>query len=158
MEMRERIKAIRTYKGMTQAEFAIALGLAPTSTSSWERNINPQFPTETMRILICEKFSVNRNWLETGEGEMMLPTHNQTLDRVAQRYSQSQTFRAMLDVYAEMDEAGQAAVERYVELLTEAVAQGKDPAAVMPSHENIVQNAMDADGKAADSEKSAANQ
>lgn len=142
MEMRERIKAIRAYnKGMTQAEFAVALGLAPTSTSSWERKINPQLPTETMRILICEKFNVNRHWLETGKGEMMLPSHNQTLDRIAKRYSESQTFRAMLDVYAQMDEEGQEAVERYIEMLSEAIAKGKDPAAAIPTQEDVERNA-----------------
>ena len=70
MEMRERIKEIRKHAGVTQAEFAQALGLGPYGTANWEKK-DAQIPTESMQLLICKTFGINKHWLETGEGEML---------------------------------------------------------------------------------------
>jgi len=68
--MRVRIKAIRKYANMTQSEFGIALGLGATSAAAWEKK-DAQIPTESMQLLICKTFGINKHWLETGEGDML---------------------------------------------------------------------------------------
>ena len=73
--MRERIKMVRKSLNLTQAEFSIALGLAPTSAANWEKKA-AQEPTESIKMLICKTFNVDRNWLETGEGEMFVKTES----------------------------------------------------------------------------------
>lgn len=102
MEMRERIKAIRTHAAinMTQAEFSVALGLAPTSASSWEKKANPQIPTESMRILICEKFGISRHWLETGEGDMFQPKPESALPA---ELASDPVIRATMEAYLDLD-------------------------------------------------------
>lgn len=90
-------------------------------------------PSEMLIKAICREFGVNPEWLVNGEGPMATPTRSRTLDTVARRYSSSTTFRAMLDAYAQLDEAGQAAIERYVGLLHEAMEAGRPVEAVKPS-------------------------
>ena len=112
MELRERIKAIRTHASvnMTQAEFSIALGLAPTSAASWEKKVSPQTPTESMRMLICEKFNVNRHWLETGEGDMFLPKPETSLPA---ELTDDPMIRAILEAYLDLDPQGRQAFRRF---------------------------------------------
>ena len=130
MEMRDRIKAIRTHKdiNMTQAEFSVSLGLAPTSAASWEKKANPQTPTESMRILICEKFGINREWLETGKGDMFQP-HPQDdqalVDQLVRAYHGSPILRAILTTYLQLDEPRRHLVEEILEGFAAAVAKAR---------------------------------
>lgn len=122
MEMRERIRAIRTSEKvhMTQAEFSTALGLAPTSAASWEKKSNPQVPTETMRMLICEKFGVNREWLETGRGDMFT---QQSHDDALKQAIDSPIVRRALESFLKLDEPWQ---ENVIELLEAMVSKHTD--------------------------------
>ena len=90
-------------------------------------------PSERLIESICREFNVNRTWLETGEGEMIAETQSSTLDRIRKRYGASDTFRAMLDVYASMTDAQQDAFEEYINMLARAGAAGQNPATVKPS-------------------------
>ena len=116
MEMRDRIRAIRTHKNvnMTQAEFSVSLGLAPTSAASWEKKSNPQIPTESMRILICTKFGVNRTWLETGDGDMFEPaTKSDETARMIESVSNSPAMRSLLATWAQLSDENKAAFEAF---------------------------------------------
>ena len=116
MEMRDRIRAIRTHKSvnMTQAEFSVALGLAPTSAASWEKKSNPQIPTESMRILICAKFVINRTWLETGEGDMFEPaTQAYETARMVESVSDSPAMRSLLATWAQLSDENKAVFEAF---------------------------------------------
>ena len=116
MEMRDRIRAIRTHKSvnMTQAEFSVALGLAPTSAASWEKKSNPQIPTESMRILICAKFGINRTWLETGEGDMFEPaTQAYETARMVESVSDSPAMRSLLATWAQLSDENKAVFEAF---------------------------------------------
>jgi transcriptional regulator with XRE-family HTH domain len=65
----ERIKQIRMRASLTQTEFGKELGVSGATVSTSESGkTNPEART---LILICEKFGINREWLETGEGEML---------------------------------------------------------------------------------------
>ncbi|MBQ6481719.1 MAG: helix-turn-helix domain-containing protein [Anaerolineaceae bacterium] len=63
-----RIKAVRKKNGLKQAEFGKLIGLTQGGVSYIEQGGNPI--TEQNIIIICQKFRVRREWLETGEGEM----------------------------------------------------------------------------------------
>lgn len=126
--MEKRIKELRKSKKLTQTEFGARLGVKGNTITNYEKGL--RLPSDAIITSICREFNVRREWLETGEGKMELETQSQTLDKIARRYSASHTFRAILDVYAQMDEDGQRAVERYIELLANALATGKDPLTV----------------------------
>lgn len=66
--MNRRIKMIREEANLTQDKFAERIGIGKSSVSKLEIGTNN--PSEQTIRDICEKFNVNREWLETGEGSM----------------------------------------------------------------------------------------
>ena len=129
--MKEQIKALRNHLKLSQAEFGAKLNSTRATVQAWEYGLNK--PSAAMQTLMCQCYGVNRTWLETGEGEMLVETTGRTLDRIRKRYGASDTFRAMLDVYAAMTDAQQDAFEEYINMLARAVAAGQNPATVKPS-------------------------
>lgn len=70
MNENERIKEIRKTLKMTMERFGERLGVTKTAISNIEksnRNV-----TEQMRKAICREFNVNKDWLQTGNGEMFV--------------------------------------------------------------------------------------
>ena len=65
--MKDRIRKIRKDAGLTQAEFAGRLGLQMNSVYLMESGRRKPSPAISREI--CRKFSVNDQWLQTGEGE-----------------------------------------------------------------------------------------
>lgn len=106
---------------------------------------------------MCEKFGINSDWLVNGEGEMFSTSSNNTLDIIAKKYSDSPSFRQLLDVYASLDRAEQDEVEHYIMLLAEAVARGQDPALVDPTADDLEANAAALSQQAAGHEDAAAD-
>lgn len=64
--MKDRIKEIRKAHMMTQEEFGAALGVSRLVITTYETG--RVVPDKPVRLLICEKFNINQDWLETGEG------------------------------------------------------------------------------------------
>lgn len=68
MTMGERIDLVRTEAGCSQKEFAEKIGLSESSIS--RVLTDKQGIGNSAKRLLCEKFSINPGWLETGEGDM----------------------------------------------------------------------------------------
>lgn len=66
--MNERIKELRKHLNLTQDEFGTKLGVAKSSISNIEKG--RYGVTDQMIKLMVKEFSVNENWLRTGDGEM----------------------------------------------------------------------------------------
>ena len=64
----ERIRLIRKENHMNQTEFAKELSLSTTTVCQLECG-KYQMARTTKRI-VCSRFRINPEWLETGEGEM----------------------------------------------------------------------------------------
>lgn len=122
--MNNRIKEIRRKAELTQTQFGERIGLQQNSIARIEAGT--RVPSEAVIKAICREFHIRPEWLMHGEGPMTVPTASRTLDEVARRYSESRTFRAILDVYAELDDASRAMFVRYIERLTEVLAEGGD--------------------------------
>lgn len=65
--MKDRIKLLRKNLKMNQTEFGAAIGATQKMITTYETGA--VVPDKAIRMLICEKFSVNPTWLETGEGK-----------------------------------------------------------------------------------------
>lgn len=122
-----RIAIIVKKNGGKNVAFAERLNIDPSYVTQLING--KRSPSERLILTICREFDIQREWLETGKGKMRAQSRCNTLDKVAKRYSDSPTFRAMLDVYAELDADGQEAVERYIARLSKALEEGRDPAA-----------------------------
>lgn len=68
--MQNRLKQIRKKLGCNQNEFAEKLGISVSNISSYEAG--RRNPSDAVINLICEKFSINKEWIETGKGEMFI--------------------------------------------------------------------------------------
>lgn len=65
--MNERIKKIRKDAGLNQTEFGSIIGASRDAVATYESG--RVIPDASKLMLICEKFNVNPDWLETGEGD-----------------------------------------------------------------------------------------
>ena len=126
--MNNRIKEIRRKAELTQTQFGERIGLQQNSIARIEAGT--RVPSEAVIKAICREFHIRLEWLMHGEGPMNVPTASKTLDEVARRYSESRTFRSILGVYAELDDTSRAMFERYIERMTEVLAEGGDTAKV----------------------------
>lgn len=68
----ERILSVRKKLKLTQTSFGEALGISQTHVSKIEKNI--ENPSETLLLLISNKFCINFTWLKTGEETPALTT------------------------------------------------------------------------------------
>lgn len=62
--MKDRIKKIRKDAGLNQTEFGFEIGASRPMIASYEGGA--VIPDASKRMLICEKFNVNPEWLEHG--------------------------------------------------------------------------------------------
>lgn len=76
----ERIKQLRKALNLTQAEFGQRLGTVANMVSMWEKGM--RIPNERQMILISSVYSIRREWLENGTGEMQ--EHPAENDELAQ--------------------------------------------------------------------------
>ena len=68
--MNKRIRELRKTLNLSQKEFADRIGLKQNAISYMEKDGSTV--TEQNIKTICSQFSVNENWLRTGEGKMFL--------------------------------------------------------------------------------------
>ena len=66
--MKTRLKEIRKKEGLNQTEFGSVIGATQAMISDYETG--RVVPDISKRMLICEKFNVNLEWLEHGKGDM----------------------------------------------------------------------------------------
>lgn len=85
--MKERIKAIRREKNLTQVEFGEQIHVKGNTVAGYEKGI--RIPSEATIANICTKFDVNEEWLRTGK-EPMHPvrTEKQELARLVEKAMQ----------------------------------------------------------------------
>ena len=120
--MKNRIKEIRKDQGLTQIEFGEKLGLKGNTITTYENGT--RVPSEAAMVAICRTYSINRKWLETGEGEMYVESDQAMIDRIVARYNGSDVFRAILEVYITLPEDKQRAVEEFVARLLDYKEKG----------------------------------
>ena len=68
MTQGERVNTVRKSKEMTMEEFGKRLGVTRTAISNIEKGYRGL--TEQMLKSICREFSVDEEWLRTGDGDM----------------------------------------------------------------------------------------
>ena len=67
--MNTRLKELRKKLKMTQKEFGEKIGLTNAAISDIEKGKTSL--TERNQNLICEKFNVNKEWIEKGTGDCL---------------------------------------------------------------------------------------
>lgn len=151
MDFLDRLRDLSKKKGiMNNMQLSKASGVPYTTIDGFYRVGYDNAKLSTLKKL-AKTLDCTLEYLVNGDVEDESPAEKQTLDRIAQRYTDSPSFRQLLDVYASLDRAEQDAVEHYIMLLAQAVARGQDPALVDPTVDEL-------EAKAAAFSQSAAGQ
>lgn len=67
----KRVRKMRDTLGFSQEEFGLRIGMTRSAISKIEKGWS--VVTDKNKLLICQRFGINRDWLETGEGDMLQP-------------------------------------------------------------------------------------
>lgn len=120
MSINQRIKKIRKSRHLNQTEFADFMGLKHGAVSKMEKQGNTV--TEQNRRLICEKFNISRQWLDTGEGEMYAEDAPPDLfENMRQEFHMTPIEEKILRNYFDMDEKERKTFTDFIQKL------GKEP-------------------------------
>lgn len=87
MEMSDRVKEIRSFKGMNQADFAKLLGIGQSTLAMME--VSKRKISERHIKTICSLCNIAEHWLRTGEGSMEAPNQTATVVDLLQRSFES---------------------------------------------------------------------
>ena len=110
--MEKRIQAVRKAKGLTLKQLGDIIGISESAVSNIERGRNK--PSGSTLILLCEKLGIDREWLETGEGEMFAPTTEQAeTAKLIESISDSPVMRSLLATWAQLSDENKAVFERF---------------------------------------------
>lgn len=78
--MKNRLKELRKELGLTQIEFGKRVHISGVSVSTAESGKTK--PDSQTIELICREYNVNREWLETGEGEKFKKSDDALLTKI----------------------------------------------------------------------------
>ena len=121
--MKNRIKQIRNsnLNWKSQDLFASFLGIPKANLSSYETG--RRTPTDAVIQLICEKCSVNEEWLRNGTGEMFQPENKN--DEISKLFgnvlkSSDDDFKyRLINALAKLDDSGWDNLEKLLDTIYE---------------------------------------
>ena len=125
--MNERIKELRKMLNLTMEKFGERVGVTRSAMSNIEngnRNL-----TEQMLRSICREFSVNEEWLRTGEGEMFVISRNDYIEMVSRSYGLDKIDEAIITAYMALDPQKRAIIKEYILAVAKTYSEN-DPAGV----------------------------
>ena len=122
--MNERIKQIRTESGLNQTDFAKRISVSRSAVCKMESGENS--PSEQTIKLICREFSVNENWLRTGNETMFLESKkNDMISKLLGdviKADESDFKRRLVSALSKLDDAGWESLEK----LIDDISDGKE--------------------------------
>ena len=129
MTIGERIKNARKASGLTQAALAEKVRLKRNTIANYETgNIEP---SERSVADICAVLGINKQWLLTGEGEMLIQiSDDEELDLIFAQIHMSDdpTIRAIIRAYWKLPEAAKESVRQFILEINVLMTTGADTA------------------------------
>ena len=121
----ENVRKIREFKGLSRENFGRRIFVSGDVINNLERERAK--PNELLIDSICKEYSVNREWLETGVGEMFIKSPESALDRLAAEHNLGPNQKALLSVAMEaLDTLDDAACEILIDRLFAKIMEIKD--------------------------------
>ena len=108
----ERFKQLRNELGKSQTEFGAGIGVSRSVINNIERGVTE--PSDVFLNHLCVVYNVNREWLETGDGELF--DKSEQLDETAkliESISDSPAMRSLLATWAQLSDENKAVFERF---------------------------------------------
>ncbi len=118
MSIGERIRAIREEANLTQEEFGNNVRLARntiTLIESGRRN-----PSDRTLLDICERFSVNYEWLTTGNGEIYKETNDTIITLLKSKYNLDELDIKIIEQYLTLSPIERQVFKDYIKKIGNA--------------------------------------
>lgn len=106
-----------TFLELSQSRFGSKLGVTPSGIARIETGDRPI--TEQMKLAIINSFSVNRYWLETGEGEMFSTADDLSAEHGRLFAEKNDFAKSLLLSFAKLGPEEWAVLEKLVKSLKE---------------------------------------
>lgn len=102
MDANDRFRLVREHHGLSMSAFGVKIGLSASGVSAIEYGTRAMSKKHIK--LICAAFpEISEHWLETGEGDMLLPKPERDLPA---QLSDDPMVRAILEAYLDLDPQG----------------------------------------------------
>ena len=122
--MNERIKELRKRLNLTQQQFADRIGIKRNTIANYEIGRND--PVDSVVVLICKEFNVNREWLVSGVGEMFAPDAGNELEALAKKYGYSAAVAVLVEKLVSLPPERQAVVTDFLIEFASGIQSMKD--------------------------------
>lgn len=127
--MNERIKELRKALGLTLEKFGERLGVSRAALSNIENG--NRSVTDQMFKSVCREFSVNEEWLRTGEGDMFQIPDDEDAALVSEVLENPdvkfyQMMLNMVRTYKQLSPESKKVVEDFIDQLLENSKNRKD--------------------------------
>jgi DNA-binding XRE family transcriptional regulator len=119
-ELNERIRAVRKHFTLTQTEFGARLGVSRSVVNNWERTV--VVPPGTVCKAVCAEFSVNEQWLRTGDGKMFIDGEESLIARLVKQHNLDFSDRKILECYIALPESHREVIRNFIRNLSEVYA------------------------------------
>ena len=133
----DRIKEIRKIKKMNQIEFGEKIGVKQSSMASYENGSRQ--PVDAVIRSICREFNVNESWLRTEEGNPFVEKdRDQQIEEMVDEImvEKPEDFRRrFVRALAALDADGWAALERFIDSISE-MSKKDEQAVAVPQNSN----------------------
>lgn len=144
----ERFKQLRAELGKSQTEFGAGIGVSRSVINNIERGVTE--PSDVFLNHLCVVYNVNREWLETGEGEMF--NKSEQLDETAkliESISDSPDMRSLLATWAQLSDENKAVFKRFAAYYVKGYMRRKAEADTARTEALLDEPEADADQKQA---------
>lgn len=124
--MNERIKTLRILLNLTQDEFGRRLGVTRGVITNIE--FNKTTPKPLLVDLICKEFGVNKQWVETGEGEIFVKlSPDEELEAIFSEIgaSEDHIIKAIIKAYWKLPDDGKEVVRSLIDEISQEIKKGR---------------------------------
>jgi len=126
MELQDRLKAVRKFSKLTQADFGKALGCSRDTIANYEGG--RAVPTDTFLQLVCAKFPINEAWLLSEEGSMTLDSESSLFANFAKQYNLTPAEQNVTRFFLTLPPEERQQMLKYVTMLADAINGGAQDA------------------------------
>ena len=119
MSIGERVRLLRKELGLNQAQFAEKIGLKQAAIGLYENN--QRGVADRIILLICEKYSVQEEWLRNGTGEMFLESDSTIVSQLSSEYGLDAFEKVLIEGFLKMKPEERAVIKTYVRNLIDTL-------------------------------------
>lgn len=131
MSVNDRIKEIRKHLKLSQTVFGEKLGVGRGVIANLEMNLTE--PKELFVDLLCNTFNVNREWLETGKGDMFTASSETIVDKLVKDYNLDDMDASIIRSYLSLTTSERSVVKKYITNIVNTMSS-------QPSRDDIIRS------------------